>query len=74
LFEGAAQFSRRLLQRHDERGTVITVDGKAYRRVGRHEGTYYTKAGPVTVGDRSIVGPEQAGVESVAWASSESVG
>jgi hypothetical protein len=47
--DAEAQFSRRLLQRHDERGKVITVDGKTYRKVGRYEGTYYTKAGPVTV-------------------------
>jgi hypothetical protein len=40
---------RRALQRLDERRKTITVDGKEYRRVGRHEGTYYTKAGPVTV-------------------------
>lgn len=43
------EISRRALQRLDERGKNITVDGKTYRRVGRHEGTYYTKAGPVTL-------------------------
>ncbi len=47
--ETEAQLSRRLLQRHDERSNRITVDGKTYRKVGRYEGTYYTKAGPVTV-------------------------
>ena len=47
--EAETQFSRRLLQRHDERGKTITVNGKTYRKVGRYEGTYYTKAGPVTV-------------------------
>lgn len=43
------EISRRALQRLDERGKTISVDGKTYRRVGRHEGTYYTKAGPVTL-------------------------
>ncbi len=38
-----------LLQRYDERAKTITVDGKTYRRGGRHEGTYYAKAGPVTL-------------------------
>src|SRR3990167_3877117 len=47
--EAEAKFARRLLQRHDERAKIITVDGKTYRRVGRHEGTYYTKAGPVSL-------------------------
>ena len=47
--EGEAQVARRWLQSYDERRKAITVDGKKYRRVGRHEGTYYTKAGPVTV-------------------------
>ncbi len=47
--EAEAKFARRLLQRYDERGKVITVDGKTYRRVGRHEGTYYAKAGPVSL-------------------------
>jgi hypothetical protein len=47
--EAEAKFARRLLQRHDERAKAITVDGKTYRRVGRHEGTYYTKAGPVSL-------------------------
>ncbi len=47
--EAEAKFARGLLQRHDERAKTITVDGKTYRRVGRHEGTYYTKAGPVTL-------------------------
>lgn len=52
--EGAAasterEIARRALQALDERRKAITVDGKEYRRVGRHEGTYYTKAGPVTV-------------------------
>ena len=43
------EISRRALQRLDEREKAITVDGKTYRKVGRYEGTYYTKAGPVTV-------------------------
>src|SRR5882724_12612846 len=47
--EGEAQGARGLLQRYDERAKAITVDGKTYRRVGRYEGTYYTKAGPVTL-------------------------
>lgn len=47
--EGEAQVTRRMLQSYDERARVIEVDGKKYRRVGRYEGTYYTKAGPVTV-------------------------
>ena len=47
--EAETEFTRRLLQRHDERGKTITVDGKTYRKVGRHEGTYYAKAGPVTL-------------------------
>lgn len=47
--EGEATVTRGLLQRHDERAKAIVVEGRAYRRVGRHEGTYYTKAGPVTV-------------------------
>ncbi len=33
----------------DEKARVIEVDEKKYRRVGRYDGTYYTKAGPVTV-------------------------
>jgi hypothetical protein len=50
--EGAAaaterEISRRVLRRLDEQGKTIAVDGKTYRRVGRYEGTYYTKAGPV---------------------------
>jgi hypothetical protein len=47
--DGEAQVARRWLQSYDERRKAITVDGKEYRRVGRHEGTYYTKAGSVTV-------------------------
>ena len=47
--EAEAKFTRGLLQRYDERSKTITVEGKTYRRVGRHEGTYYTKAGPVTL-------------------------
>ena len=47
--EGEARVTRGLLQSYDERARIITVDGKKYRRVGRHEGTYYTKAGAVTV-------------------------
>ncbi|TXT43892.1 MAG: hypothetical protein FD140_4926 [Limisphaerales bacterium] len=47
--DGEAQVARRWLQSYDERRKAITVDGKEYRRVGRHEGTYRTKAGPVTV-------------------------
>lgn len=43
------EISRRALQRLDERGRALTVDGKTYRKVGRYEGTYYTKAGPVTL-------------------------
>lgn len=43
------ELERRRLQRLDEKGRVIEVDGKKYRSVGRHEGTYYAKAGPVTV-------------------------
>lgn len=43
------ELSRRALQRLDERGKGLTVDGKTYRKVGRYEGTYYTKAGPVTL-------------------------
>lgn len=43
------EISRRALQRLDERGKIITIDGKTYRKVGRYEGTYYAKAGPVTV-------------------------
>jgi hypothetical protein len=40
---------RRALQQLDERAKVISIEGKKYRRVGRYEGTYYTKAGPVTL-------------------------
>lgn len=47
--EGEARVTRGLLQSYDERAKVITVDGRKYRRVGRHEGTYYAKAGPVIV-------------------------
>lgn len=43
------EIARRALQRLDERGKALTVDGKTYRKVGRYEGTYYTKAGPVTL-------------------------
>lgn len=46
---GESQFTRGLLQSYDERANVITVDGKKYRKVGRYEGTYYAKAGPLTV-------------------------
>ena len=46
---GELAVQRRLLQRLDERAKAITIDGKKYRRVGRYEGTYYTKAGPVTL-------------------------
>ena len=41
------ELERRRLQRLDEKARVIEVGGKKYRRVGRHEGTYYAKAGPV---------------------------
>ena len=43
------ELERRRLQCLDEKGRVLEVGGKKYRRVGRHEGTYYAKAGPVTV-------------------------
>ena len=43
------EISRRQLRRLDERRKTIVVDGKTYRKVGRYEGTYYTKAGPVTL-------------------------
>lgn len=43
------KLTRGLLQRYDERAKTITVDGKTYRRVGRNEGTYYAKAGSVTL-------------------------
>ena len=41
------EISRRALQRLDEQRKTISVDEKTYRKVGRYEGTYYTKAGPV---------------------------
>lgn len=47
--DAEVELSRRTLQRLDERGKTITVDGRTYRKVGRYEGTYYTKAGPVTL-------------------------
>lgn len=47
--DAEVELSRRTLQRLDERGKTIIVDGKTYRKVGRYEGTYYTKAGPVTL-------------------------
>ena len=43
--EGEARVTRGLLQSYDERAKIITVEGRKYRRVGRHEGTYYAKAG-----------------------------
>ncbi len=39
------ELERRRLQCLDEKGRVLEVGGKKYRRVGRHEGTYYAKAG-----------------------------
>ena len=40
---------RRVLQRFDIDSRRVVIGGKAYTRVGRYEGTYKTKAGPVTV-------------------------
>ena len=40
---------RRVLQRFDIDTRRVVIGGKAYTRVGRYEGTYKTKAGPVTV-------------------------
>lgn len=40
---------RRVLQRFDINSRRVVIGGKAHTQVGRYEGTYKTKAGPVTV-------------------------